>query len=175
MNYKLVKRTLLTLFGLMVLTVVHSTVLADALPEPTGQVLLTITGDIERKNSEIGAQFDYDMLERLEFVEKNVITPWTEPESIFSGVLLRSLMEQVGASGNWVRAIAANDYSANIPLSDLTQFDTLLALSHNGKRMRLRDKGPLWLIYPNDSRPDKPESEINTRMVWQLVSLRVYR
>ena len=83
-------------------------------------------------------------------------------------------MTLLGANGTWVRAIAANDYSVNLPLTDLTGFDTLLGLSQNGERMKLRDKGPLWLLYPSDSRPDEPDTAINKRMVWQLKSLHIH-
>ena len=146
---------------------------AESLARPTGKILLTVSGDIEVTNSDNGAQFDYEMLSQLGLVNKEIATHWTGPNSIFSGVLTRKLMTLLGARGTWVRAVAANDYSVNIPLTDFTEFETVLAMSQNGERLTLRDKGPLWLLYPNDSRPDDKDSIINRRMVWQLTSLQI--
>jgi len=175
MNRKMVRRVVGNILVLATVAMFQPMAFAEILPAPTGRVLLTVSGDITRTNSEFGAQFDYDMLKQLGLIEKNIVTPWTAPDSRFTGVLARNLMEQVGARGQWVRATAANDFSANIPLTDLTEFNTLFALSLNGERMQLRNKGPIWLIYPTDSRPEETDAEINKRMVWQLVSLEIYK
>ena len=165
---------LIILFGLSLGSSLLPAAMADQLPKPTGKVLLTISGGISVTNSDDGAKFDYDMLSNLGLVDKNISTYWTSPDSIFTGVLARNIMALVGANGSWVRAVAANDYSVNLPLTDLTRFDTLLGLYHNSERMSMRDKGPVWLLYPNDSRPDKSESTINERMIWQLKSLQIH-
>ena len=168
-----IKQPFLRLFTLITLLALISLANADSLAKPTGKVLLTISGDIELTNSASGAQFDYDMLEDLGFVDKKIATEWTGLDSVFTGVLARDVINLVGAKGTWVRAVAANDYSVNLPLTDLTRFETLLALSENGERMTLRDKGPLWLLYPNDSRPEVADYEIAKRMIWQLKSLQI--
>ena len=173
LNYTLVRSNLLMLLGCSALLIVMGVACAESLPKPTGKILLTVSGDISVSNSNAGAQFDYKLLSQLGLIDKVIATQWTGPVSVFSGVLTRELMRVVGAKGNWVRAVAANDYSVNIPLTDLTDFETLLALSHNGERLKLRDKGPLWILYPNDSRPDELASAINQRMVWQLKSLHI--
>lgn len=175
MNTKepLERRLLIALLGMSVMLSLLPVAIADQLPKPTGKVLLTVTGNISVTNSDSGAQFDYNMLTQLGLVDKKIATVWTDPDSVFTGVLAREVMALVGANGSWVRAIAANDYSVNLPLTDLTSFDTLLGLSRNGERMKLRNKGPLWLLYPNDSRPAEPDSAINKRMVWQLKSLQI--
>ena len=174
MKHIVTRRTLIALLGVSILLGPLASVIAYQLPKPSGKVLLTVSGDISVTNSDSGAEFDYDMLNQLGLVDKKIATYWTGPDSIFTGVLTRELMALLGADGTWVRAIAANDYSVNLPLTDLTGFDTLLGLSQNGERMKLRDKGPLWLLYPNDSRPDEPDTAINKRMVWQLKSLHIH-
>lgn len=146
---------------------------ADDLPRPAGAVILTIDGEIKRTNAPGRAEFDRAMLEELELVSMSVETPWTEPDTVFEGVRTRELMELVGARGRWVRAGAANDYRVDIPMSDLTEHDTLLAMSRDGEPMRLRDRGPLWILYADDDRPRVPEGELLARMVWQLTELTV--
>jgi len=64
-------------------------------------------------------------------------------------------------------------YVITIPLSDLTEFDTMLALSMDGERMRLRSKGPAWILYDNQNRPDTGDTVLQSRMVWQLRKLTI--
>lgn len=147
---------------------------ADSLRKPAGPILLTITGAIAHKNSPNGAEFDYEMLQELGLVEQQIDTPWTDASSVFEGVLTRKLMQVIGAAGDWVTATAINDYRIVIPMSDLTDYDTMLGLSQNGKRMQVRDKGPLWILYNNDNQPPIEQSQLNKRMIWQLTSLSIH-
>ena len=172
-TYIIARRVLISLLALSLMMGLSQMSFADVLPTPTGKVLLTVSGNISLANSDSGAQFDYAMLSELGLVDKKIATHWTGPDNVFTGVLTRDLMTLVGAKGNWIRAVAANDYSVNFPLTDLTRFETMFGLSQNGQRLKLRDKGPLWLLYPNDSRPDELDSTINKRMIWQLKSLHI--
>lgn len=82
-------------------------------------------------------------------------------------------MEAVKAKGREIRAVAINDYSATIPWSDLAVFPVLLALKHNGREMPVRDKGPIWIIYPATGKADIKIEPNNSKMVWQLKRLEV--
>lgn len=146
---------------------------AAELPRPTGRVILTVVGEIERSNAPGRAEFDYAMLAELGLVTRTVATPWTDPGTRFEGVPARALLERVGADGRWAVATAANDYRIDIPLDDLTEHDTLLALSKDGRRMPLRDKGPVWILYDDVDRPDIDEEDLRARMVWQLKTLEI--
>jgi len=150
-----------------------ATVSASPLVKPTGKVILKIHGNLTHKNADDGAHFDYAMLEQLGLVEMSIDTPWTPVGTRFEGILSKTLLELIGAEGAEVLAEAVDGYSKKIPLEDLTSYDTLLALRMDGKRMRLKNKGPLWIVYPNDGRPDVIESTLNSRMVWQLRSLTI--
>ena len=99
-------------------------------------------------------------------------TPWTQGEVTFEGVLARELMAAVGASGATVSAIALDDYAADLPITDFADNDVLLALRMNGEVMRVRDKGPIWIIYPAAS-AGSVEGSIGDKMVWQLKQLTV--
>jgi hypothetical protein len=37
--------------------------------------------------------------------------------------------------------------------------------------MSVRDKGPLWLIYPYDSKAEYQSETIYSRSIWQLVKI----
>jgi hypothetical protein len=49
----------------------------------------------------------------------------------------------------------------------------LLALKRNGEYMPVRDKGPLFIVYPFDSRPELKHQRFYSRSAWQLARLDV--
>ena len=146
---------------------------ADNLPAPTGEVVLVVTGNIENTNKGKSAEFDMDMLEGVETISRTIATPWTEGTTAFSGPKLRSLLEEVGAHGSKLIVKALNDYSAEIPMGDAENFDTMLATKMNGEYMTVRNKGPLFLIYPFDTNPELFNEKYFSRSVWQIREVEV--
>lgn len=137
---------------------------AGEIPVPSDSVILTVTGEIKVTNVGDSAQFDYAGLEGLPLATLQTTTPWTEGEQTFEGVLLRDLLEALGASGETLQATALNDYGIEIPVSEAEDEDIIVAYRQNGDRMSIRKKGPLWVIYP-----DTNDSPLATeRMIWQL-------
>jgi len=145
----------------------------EALPKPVGKVILRVEGAIRSTNDGETAAFDRAMLEALGLRMLRTTTPWTEGAVTFEGVLMRDLLAIVGARGSAVRAEALNDYAVEIPLSDFTRYDVLLAIRMNGRYMRVRDKGPIWIVYPRDAHPELNNPQVNAKWVWQLHRLRV--
>ncbi|NGO51117.1 molybdopterin-dependent oxidoreductase [Allomesorhizobium camelthorni] len=137
--------------------------------------VLTVSGLISpRAEADRDAEevdFSIEDLEKLPQTELRTHTDWTEGLQIFSGVLLKDLIEAVGASGKEIVARALNDYAANIPVSDAYELSVLIAIKHNGQYMRIRDKGPLWIIYPSAQTSSSKVNPYNDRMVWQLSRL----
>jgi hypothetical protein len=88
-------------------------------------------------------------------------------------VRLATVMERLGLTGSRINAIALNNYSALIPFEDIGRYNPLLALEMNGKRLRVRDKGPLWIVYPRDDHAELQGDRHNDRWVWQLMRLEV--
>ena len=91
---------------------------ADALPRPTGAVVLTVSGSIANTNVNSEARFDRAMLEKLGVRTLRTSTIWTTGIKTFEGVLVRDVMKAVGAKGTEVRAVALNDYAVTIPMAD---------------------------------------------------------
>ena len=48
-----------------------------------------------------------------------------------------------------------------------------MAFLNNGEPMSIRDKGPLWIIYPFDDNPDYQTEVIYSRSIWQLDQIHV--
>ena len=146
---------------------------ASAIDAPTGKVILTVAGNIQHKNSESGAEFDLSMLEQIPGRNAAMQTPWTEGEVAFDGPLLRNILDRVGASGKTLHIIALNDYAADIPFEDARKLDTILALKMDGKPLSVRDKGPLFLIYPFDKNPELYNEKYFSRSVWQIKKIEI--
>jgi hypothetical protein len=141
---------------------------ASALDAPQGDVLLTVTGAITETNATDAAQFDRAMLEAFEAIEIETTTIWTDGVQTFVGVELDDLLAAVGADGAMLRAVAHNDYAVDIPVSDARDGGPIIAYLRNGDVMSLREKGPLWVIYPFDHAPDFQTELIYSRSIWQL-------
>lgn len=95
-------------------------------------------------------------------------TIWTEGEVTFSGVSLHDLFVAYGISEGDISAIAINDYKVTIPVSDADEDGPIVAYTMNGEQMHRRDKGPLWVVYPYDSKPSYQTETIYSRSIWQL-------
>lgn len=146
---------------------------AEELDAPTGDTILTVTGAIAHTNAAGAATFDLAMLEALPGQETTTATPWYDGVQSFSGPLGTSLLAAVGATGETLVVTAINDYVTEIPLSDFETWPVILATRHNGEAMSVRDKGPLFVIYPFDS-----DNALNTevyygRSAWQVKSIEV--
>ena len=141
---------------------------ADTLPPPEGEILLTVSGNVTVKNTPNGAEFDLALLRQFEPTRIETTTIWTEGVQVFEGVSLATLVDALGVQGETLRATAINDYAVEIPLSDAEQGGPILAYLLNGKKMSVRDKGPLWLIYPYDKESKFRTEVIYSRSIWQL-------
>lgn len=148
---------------------------ADALPAPEGRVVLTVTGNIDVTNTVDGrsAEFDLEMLAALEQHAFDTETPWTEGHHLYQGVLLRDLLERVGANGERVRASALNDYHHDIEMYELRQEPFLLATHRDGVPLTVRHKGPVWIMLPLSENPQYNRKRYFDMLVWNLTALNV--
>lgn len=144
---------------------------AEPLEKPKGKIILRVSGQISNTNSGSMAEFDLAGLEALGLSSFKTSTPWHNNEITFEGVLLEKLMDVVGAKGKSVKAIAWNDYTVTIPIDDFKRFGTLLALKRDGEYMTVRDKGPLFIVYPYNQDTQLQNQAYYTRSVWQLKKL----
>jgi len=147
--------------------------LGTGLDSPKGPVMLVVSGAIAKTNAAGEARFDQAMLEKLGVASLATTTTWTEGVVTFEGVRARDLMAAVDPKGTEVQAVALNDYKATIPLADFQDRNVLLAFRQDGKPLRVRDRGPLWIIYPVDPGSASHSLETRGKMVWQLKELRI--
>src|SRR3954468_22795121 len=144
---------------------------AASLAPPADKPILTISGKIGATNKDDTAQFDRHMLEALGMETVETTTPWHSGVVKFEGVPIDKLMKEVEAQGQRVSVVALNDYASEIPIEDFTKYKVILALKRNGEYMPVRDKGPLFIIYPYDQNPELKNQTYYTRSVWQVARL----
>ncbi|HKX42208.1 MAG TPA: hypothetical protein VJO99_13705 [Burkholderiaceae bacterium] len=143
--------------------------ISPALDAPTGKVILTV----ESKPDGRKVDFDLAMLEKLPQRSFTTQTPWYPTPRTFTGPLLRDVLAAAGASGEQLRLIALNDYKVSMPAADSRKFDVILARLLDGQPMPVRDKGPLFVIYPYDSNPELRSEMYFNRSAWQLRTIEV--
>jgi len=146
---------------------------AVALDAPKGPVLLTISGTIATTNAGATAQFDREMLAKLPQRTTEVETPWTKGVTKFEGPLGAALLDAVGAKGTTLKVTALNDYAAEIPVEDFRKWPVILAMRRDGAEMPVRDKGPLFVIYPFDVDKTLYNEKYFNRSVWQVKSIEI--
>ncbi len=144
---------------------------AAALPVPAAKKILTVSGRITNTNDGDTAIFDLPMLEAIGSSAIETATPWYDGVVRFEGVRMDALMRYVGATGESVTATALNDFSTDIPISDFSRFGVILALKRDGVYMPVRDKGPLFIVYPYDSSPKLKAQKYYSRSAWQVAKL----
>jgi hypothetical protein len=145
--------------------------LADALPGPTGKPILKITGKISTTNRDGAAVFDRSMLEALGMTSFETTTPWFTGKVKFEGVPMKALMAAIGATGDTLVVSALNDYTSEVPISDFTKYNVILALKRDGEYMPVSNKGPLFIVYPYDTDPDLKSQKYYSRSAWQVARI----
>lgn len=141
------------------------------LASPTGPVVLSIGGALRLTNKDGQAAFDMAMLERFPQISFRTQTPWYGQPRKFTGPLLRDVLNAVGANGTVIEARALNDYRVTIPVADTQRYDVIVARLMDDQPMSLRDKGPLFIIYPFDRHAELRSSLYYGRSAWQLKRL----
>lgn len=146
---------------------------AMALEPAAGKVILSVTGKVAEKNSATGANFDLAMLEKLPQKTFVTLTPWDKQPIKFTGPLLRDVLAAAKATGTTIKAVALNDYQTSIPLDDATKFDVILAHKMNDQSIPVKTKGPLFIVYPYDSKAELRSTVYYERSAWQLKSMAI--
>jgi hypothetical protein len=143
------------LFCLWIFGCLASSVVAE---EP---VLIVSGPDTERA-------FSLDDLRAMEQETFETTTIWTEGVQVFTGVPLSALVSQFGITEGELIATAINEYAISFPVEDALKEGPIVAFLRNGNEMSIRDKGPLWIVYPYDSSEEYQSEVVHARSIWQL-------
>ena len=140
---------------------------------PQGAVILTVSGNIGVKNPADAALFDAALLDALPQHSFVSTTPWLKHPATFTGPLLKDVLQALKAQGTRLKALALNDYKIDIPLEDAFKYDVILTRKVDGRVLTVREKGPIFVMYPFERFPELKTDTYYSRCIWQLKSFRV--
>ena len=129
--------------------------------------VLTFTDESTQKELSLA---ELDALEQVSFETSTI---WTEENVEFSGVPLALILQQLELSGSTLRMTALNDYAVEMPFAEIEESYPIIATRMDGNTMKVRDKGPYWVVYPYDSDPKYQTETTYARSIWQLRSIAV--
>ena len=134
--------------------------------QPSKKVVLTVIGAARGKTF----KFDVSALEKLGLIRYTSKNIWYDKPVTYEGVLGSKLLDfiDVPAGATKMKLRALNDYVVEIPIEDFRRWPVMLALKMNGKYMSIRDKGPIWVVYPNHLHPELLSRSYQGRWIWQL-------
>ncbi len=124
--------------------------------------------------AQAGVRFSEADLLALRQVTIRTRTEFTDGVVEFIGPLARDAVAFIETgTATSIHLVAANDYAIDIPLSDLTDYDVILAMQANGARLSMRDKGPIWLMYPLADHTELQDPTYTIRLIWQLTTMQL--
>lgn len=138
-----------------------------------GGVILTLVKPDGEEVSFTDAQ-----LAELPWEEILTNTRWTEGKQQFRGPLVSAVFDSIGLSQDQVAGLrmvmtALNEFVVEMPAADTYTYEAMLAREANGTPMRVRDKGPLWLVFPRDDIAALEDPIMDERWIWQIAHIRL--
>ncbi|WP_279477902.1 oxidoreductase [Aureimonas sp. SK2] len=129
---------------------------------------LRVSGEIGAGEGPGERVFDAVSFAALPQTHIRTATPWHQDAVDFSGVSAKNLFTAVERRGANAQLIALNDYMVEASIDEVVAADGLFATHQNGVAMPISDKGPIFLLFPFDDRPELRHQAYYSRAVWQL-------
>ncbi len=126
---------------------------------------------VEFQSSAASTQFNLADLQAFPPISFETHTPWTTGVQRFTGVSLSALLAHLEVTEGTLVFHAVNDYVVEFAVSGAAAGAPIVAYERNGAAMSMRDKGPLWVVFPYDSDPAYQTEEIYSKSAWQLVRI----
>lgn len=144
----------------------------DPIPPPAHQVVLRVHGATKAKGKG-PLELDRETLEKMGLVRYTAPNRWYPTPVTFEGVLIAAFLDVVGAppQATMMRMRALNDYEILLPIAEARRWPLMFALKLNGSPMRVRDKGPIWVVYPAHLEPMLAGAAYQGKWIWQLAEI----
>ena len=143
----------------------------NAVPAPTGEIVLSLTGALSRPNVGSNVQFDMATLERLGLREGVVFEPWDKIDMRFTGVDLQRLLESAGASANakTIHITALDDYQVDVSMAEIRSGTIILATRQDGAPIPLDKGGPTRIVFGAGT----TSGENPDQWIWSLAQIEI--
>ncbi|KJY82853.1 hypothetical protein TW81_11620 [Vibrio galatheae] len=102
--------------------------------------------------------------------------PWYPDKNKFTGFKVTDLLRHLKINDALsVSFVALNDYAASSQIADIVKYEPIIAYQMNDKNMKIRNKGPYWLVFNLDRNPEINNAAFHSQMVWQIDEILVHR
>ena len=167
------QKALISVFLSLPCLILTFSVHADTRSKPTPVLQVYQSSGQPTRSTRLASEWDMSGLKALPQRSFTTHTPWYQQPVTFTGPLVRDVLNASKVSGVTITAMALDEYKSRIPLSDVNKFDVILAHSINGEPLNPKNKGPLFIVYPFDSKKELQSVLYYQRSVWQLKSMTV--
>jgi DMSO/TMAO reductase YedYZ molybdopterin-dependent catalytic subunit len=82
-------------------------------------------------------------------VDIHCVTKWSKLDTVWTGISIGVLLEDVGVIGDYVMAVSDGGYTTNLALEDVTDGRAWLALACDGEPLEPEHGGPARLLVPH--------------------------
>jgi hypothetical protein len=137
------------------------------------EVVLTVSAGGALASPNKSVSFTMEQLTKLPQLSFTTQTPWYDNPVKFTGPFLKDVLNAAGVSGQRIWLIALNNYQVETPVIDMQRYPILIARLINDKPMAIRDKGPLFVVYPYGQYSELKKELYYSRSVWQLSKIHV--
>lgn len=156
------------LAAVLALAVLPARAEVAALPALAGPVILTVTGLDPARFDDGRVELDLGRLQAIGTDDIVTSSIWTEGTHRYTGVMMDDLISALGIGGGTLHLHALNDYSVDFPVAEATPGAPILSYQMDGTNMTVRDKGPIWVMFPFDDSADYRTDTNFSRSIWQL-------
>lgn len=117
-----------------------------------------------------------EIITQLEPSSFTTSLPWYSEKKEFTGFKVSDLLSQLQIDDAFsVSFIALNDYAASSTIADINKYEPIIAYQVDGQKMRVRDKGPYWMLFNIDKYPETNNAVFHSQMVWQIDEIMIHR
>jgi hypothetical protein len=110
-----------------------------------------------------------ESLETLPQVSFDTRTFWNDGVHQYTGPAFASIAALGPGPVLSARVVGLDGYAHDLVTSDWAEHGAILAVRFDGQYMRIRDKGPFWVMFPADSNPAVLfTKEIQDKLVWHV-------
>ncbi|CAE6865304.1 hypothetical protein R69746_08055 [Paraburkholderia aspalathi] len=131
---------------------------------------LQVSGKISTYTNAATHEYDLNEEQILAMKQASIRTStnWTQSMN-FTGFLVTDLLKKIGATGSQLEIHCLDGYVYTVPIYEMQKFGVILAYERDGKRMAVKDYGPLGLIYPRDQHPSELSGPAtDAKFMWQV-------
>lgn len=112
---------------------------------------------------------DHEIITQFESTTFETQLPWFENRKSFTGIKVTDLIEfyQLTDVGS-ISFLGLNDYMSTSQINDIRRYQPIIAYEIEHEKIKVRNKGPYWLIFDLEKYPEIDDISFHSQMVWQI-------